>query len=240
MYFPGSENSYQMVSEPASVLMDAEFRNGVYNTLACHESRIDHFNNKLNQIHNTLQTLLTKFQSLRIPHNANTQTKLEIKTISSSSSMATDIEYNYNTPTHSSSRVTPFTAVYGVPNPKLLSYILGTTKVNTLGEILCDREDILADLLRNPFLAHDRMKYPTDSSSIPPISDASSVLPQSELVLDSRVIRKYLYRPKMEILVKCKVLLLKMRLGKNQWFFFFFKTYPHFILVDKDNFRGME
>ncbi|KAK0602421.1 hypothetical protein LWI29_033183 [Acer saccharum] len=77
--------------------------------------------------------------------------------------MATDTEYSYNPPTHSSSIVTPFAALYGVPNPKFLSYMPGTTKVNAPDEILCDLEDILADLLRNPFFARDRMKYPTDS-----------------------------------------------------------------------------
>lgn len=41
-------------------------------------------------------------------------------------------EWWYNTTYHSTTHLTPFEAVYGIPPPKLLSYVPGTTKVNAV------------------------------------------------------------------------------------------------------------
>ena len=42
-------------------------------------------------------------------------------------------EYWFNTNYHISTKCTPFEALYGVPSPKLLVYIPGTTKVEAMG-----------------------------------------------------------------------------------------------------------
>ena len=193
-------------------------------------------------------------------------------------------EYSYNTSTHSSTKVSPFEAVYGQPPPTLLSYIPGTTKVQAVDDLLRTRDQILSDLRHNLIVARDRMKSQADqhrwdvvfdvgdfvylklqpyrqksvvfrsslklsprffgpykilakvglvayklelpvgsqihdvfhisllkkrvgpvtmiSNQLPPVSDASEILPQPEAILDTRVIKKGLYRPKPEILVK--------------------------------------
>ena len=54
------KSTHHLVSESGSILIYAEFCNGVYKILARHESRFDHLNNNLNQIHSTLQTVLNE------------------------------------------------------------------------------------------------------------------------------------------------------------------------------------
>ena len=71
MYFPGSEKYISMVSEPFDSL-DAEFRNGVYATLARHESKFNLLNKNINQIKTALQSILTELRTLRVNHNGNT------------------------------------------------------------------------------------------------------------------------------------------------------------------------
>ena len=71
-------------------------------------------------------------------------------------------DYSYNTATHSSTKVSPFEFVYGVPPPSLLSYIPGTTKVQAVDDFLCSREEILRDLCQNLIVACDRMKSQAD------------------------------------------------------------------------------
>jgi len=64
------------------------------------------------------------------------------------------------------------------------------------------------------------------SPELPPVSVTSVSLPQPEVILDRRVIRKGNYHPKSEILVKW--------VGapwENEWRFS--KSYPDFLLVDK-------
>ena len=65
-------------------------------------------------------------------------------------------EYSYNTSIHSSTKISPFEAVYGQPPPTLLSYILGTTKVQAVDDLLRSRDDILCALRRNLIVACDR------------------------------------------------------------------------------------
>ncbi|RVW69998.1 Retrovirus-related Pol polyprotein from transposon 17.6 [Vitis vinifera] len=70
------------------------------------------------------------------------------------------------------------------------------------------------------------------STQLPPVSDTSTVLPQPEAVLDRRVIHKGKYRPKSEILVKWVGVPAEDATWENEWRFT--KSYPDFILVDKD------
>lgn len=54
-------------------------------------------------------------------------------------------EFCYNTSFHSSSYCTPYQAVYG-RTPPILSYVLGSSKVEEIDELLKNRDQILADL----------------------------------------------------------------------------------------------
>lgn len=71
-------------------------------------------------------------------------------------------EYSYNTSVHSSTKISPFEAVYGQPPPTLLSYIPGTTKVQAVEDLLRSRGEILRELRRNLADARDRMKIHAD------------------------------------------------------------------------------
>jgi len=55
----------------------------------------------------------------------------------------------YNTTWHSSIKMTPNEAVYGVPPPRLLNYVPGTTRVEAVDEVLHNREQILNLLQEN-------------------------------------------------------------------------------------------
>ncbi|XP_028088687.1 uncharacterized protein LOC114289216 [Camellia sinensis] len=78
----------------------------------------------------------------------------------------------------------------------------------------------------------------TASNRLPPVSDASEVLPQPEAMLDTRVICKGRYRPKTEILIKWSGAPIEDATWENRWRFS--KTYPNFILADKDTVRRGE
>jgi len=71
-------------------------------------------------------------------------------------------EYWYNTSWHTSIRMTPYEAVYGVPPPRLLAYVPGTTRVETVDEVLKSRQQILALLQHNLQQAQQRMKRYAD------------------------------------------------------------------------------
>jgi hypothetical protein len=66
-------------------------------------------------------------------------------------------EFSYNTSTHSSTKITPFEVVYGIPPPHPLTYVPGTAKVQAIEEYLQDRDSLLHDLRRNLRLAQERM-----------------------------------------------------------------------------------
>jgi hypothetical protein len=55
--------------------------------------------------------------------------------------------------------MTPYEAVYGVPLPRLLSYIPGTTRVEAVDEELRTRQQILTLLQQNLHQAQQRMKH---------------------------------------------------------------------------------
>ena len=71
-------------------------------------------------------------------------------------------EFSYNTSIHSSTKMTPFEAVYGIPPPNLLTYIPGTSRVQAVDEYLRDRDTILHDLRHNLQMAQNRMKCQAD------------------------------------------------------------------------------
>ncbi|KAA8525965.1 hypothetical protein F0562_007935 [Nyssa sinensis] len=67
-------------------------------------------------------------------------------------------EFSYNTSTHSSTKMTLFEAVYGMPPPSLLAYVPGTDRVQAVDEYLQDRDAILREIQHNLRLAQERMK----------------------------------------------------------------------------------
>lgn len=71
-------------------------------------------------------------------------------------------EYSYNTSVHTSTKISPFEAVYGIPPPTLLSYVPGTTHIHAVDKTLRDRDSILKDLRRNLVVAQNRMKTQAD------------------------------------------------------------------------------
>ncbi|KAA8529666.1 hypothetical protein F0562_034234 [Nyssa sinensis] len=72
------------------------------------------------------------------------------------------VEWWYNTNLHSSTKITPFEAVYGYQPPKLLSYSPGTTKLQAVDDILRSRDEILKFLQHNLQFAQARMKKYAD------------------------------------------------------------------------------
>jgi len=68
------------------------------------------------------------------------------------------VEYGHNTTIHSSTKLSLFEVVYGVPPPSPISYIPGTTKVQALDGLLPTREVILYELRHNLLEAQVRIK----------------------------------------------------------------------------------
>lgn len=66
-------------------------------------------------------------------------------------------EYSYSTSLHSSTGVTPFEALYGIPPPSLLSYVPGTSQLEAVDSYLRNRYDILRDLRSHLVRAQSRM-----------------------------------------------------------------------------------
>jgi hypothetical protein len=71
-------------------------------------------------------------------------------------------EWWYNTLYHTTTRMTPFEAVYGQKPPSILSYLPGVSKVHAVDQTLTVREDILCTLKENLVMAHNRMKQQAD------------------------------------------------------------------------------
>ena len=76
------------------------------------------------------------------------------------------------------------------------------------------------------------------SNQLPPVSDDSIILPQPEAILDRRVIQKGKHQSNSEILVKWRGAPNEDATWENEWRFT--KSYPDFILADKDPLRGEE
>jgi transposase InsO family protein len=71
-------------------------------------------------------------------------------------------EWAYNTSVHTSTKLTPFEAVYGYPPPRLLPYEPGTTSVQAVEDTLKTREFILSLIRENLQDAQARMKLFAD------------------------------------------------------------------------------
>jgi hypothetical protein len=68
------------------------------------------------------------------------------------------VEFCYNTSIHLATCLTPFEVVYGRPPPTLLSYVRGTTRVESVDKILCDRDLLLKQVKAHLHEAQNRMK----------------------------------------------------------------------------------
>ncbi|KAK4839559.1 hypothetical protein QYF36_022827 [Acer negundo] len=74
----------------------------------------------------------------------------------------TEAEYSYNTAIHSTTKISPFEAVYVIPPPTLLSYVLGTTNVQAMDVFLRSRDIVLRDLPWNLTIARNRTNTQVD------------------------------------------------------------------------------
>lgn len=76
-------------------------------------------------------------------------------------------EWWYNTSVHSSTKMTPFEALYGVPPPTLLQYVTGTIQNAELDFQLRSREEIINLLRKNLLAAQGVMKQQYDKNHTP-------------------------------------------------------------------------
>ena len=53
-------------------------------------------------------------------------------------------EYWFNTNFHTSTKLTPFEALYGIPPPGLLDYIPSATQVAAMDQLLQNRQDLIS------------------------------------------------------------------------------------------------
>ncbi|KAL4190522.1 hypothetical protein AMTRI_Chr07g25160 [Amborella trichopoda] len=67
-------------------------------------------------------------------------------------------EYRYNTNVHRATKKTPYEVVYGHASPTLLSYIPGTTQVESVDRELQDRDRVLKQLHEQLQLSQNQMK----------------------------------------------------------------------------------
>jgi hypothetical protein len=72
------------------------------------------------------------------------------------------VEYKYNTSWRSSTEKTPFELVYGRPPPNLVSYIAGTVRVEVVGKMLEECDEILRSVRLKFSQAQNRMKQVYD------------------------------------------------------------------------------
>ena len=71
-------------------------------------------------------------------------------------------EYWFNTNFHTSLKLTPFEVVYGYPPPRLMDYIVGTTKIEGVDAHLRTRQQLTSLLRQNLVATLDRMKLYSD------------------------------------------------------------------------------
>lgn len=71
-------------------------------------------------------------------------------------------EWAYNTSTHTSTKLSPFEAVYGQPPPRLMPYEPGTTRVQAVEDELRSRDFILTLIRENLQEAQAKMKFFAD------------------------------------------------------------------------------
>ena len=75
-------------------------------------------------------------------------------------------EYLFNTNYHTSTKLTPFEALYWFQLPKILSYIFCLTKATVVEEYLQTRQQILSLLKTNLVTTQDRMKLQADKHKV--------------------------------------------------------------------------
>ena len=71
-------------------------------------------------------------------------------------------EFWFNSNFHTSLKLTHFKALYGFPPPTLQTYVPGTTRVDALDSLLCQREVILATLRSNLAATQERIEVQVD------------------------------------------------------------------------------
>ena len=76
-------------------------------------------------------------------------------------------EYWYNTSFHSSTRCTPFRALYGRDPPRLIRYERGSATVSAVDHELEDRDAILDELRMHLLRAQQKMKFQADTKRRP-------------------------------------------------------------------------
>ena len=76
------------------------------------------------------------------------------------------------------------------------------------------------------------------SSQLPPLADDCSILPQPASILARHEIHKSKYHPKAEVLVNWVGASDEDATWENEWRFF--KSYPIFILEEKDSLTGQD
>ena len=72
------------------------------------------------------------------------------------------VEYWFNFNFHTSTKLTPFEALYGYSPPRLLDYMPGTTKVEAVDAQLKSRQELFSLLRFNLVSAQERMKFHVD------------------------------------------------------------------------------
>ncbi|KAH9792459.1 Integrase catalytic domain-containing protein [Citrus sinensis] len=168
-------------------------------------------------------------------------------------------EFSYNIATHSSTKLSPFEVVYGIPPPSLLAYVLDISGLSWLheacrtlfgpyqiiekvGSVAYKLALPLGSQIHNVFHVSLLRKHlgsvPLASPRLPLVSETSTLLPQPEAILDRLVIRKGNFRLKPYILVKWPGAPVEVATWETERHFA--KTYPDFILEDKDIVSGGE
>uniref|UniRef100_A0A2P2MIM2 Uncharacterized protein n=1 Tax=Rhizophora mucronata TaxID=61149 RepID=A0A2P2MIM2_RHIMU len=76
------------------------------------------------------------------------------------------VKYCYNTSCHSFTKTISFELIYRRPSPNLLSYILGTTKVQAVEDALMQQDVILKELRGQLQAAQNQMKQIYDKNYV--------------------------------------------------------------------------
>lgn len=71
-------------------------------------------------------------------------------------------EWWHDTSFHSTIRMTPFQALYGIPPHSVQKYLPGTTAIQVVDKTLRDRDSLISLLRSNMALAQNRMKQQAD------------------------------------------------------------------------------
>ena len=75
-------------------------------------------------------------------------------------------DFWFNNNYHTSTKLTPYETLYGFLPPRLLDYVLGTTKVEAMDQLLKKRSEVLSLLKHKFFAAQSRMKLQSNQHRI--------------------------------------------------------------------------